>query len=176
MKRLLILLYCLAFTPFCVCAQDITQLTKIGRVAGFTRNDNGVTVNCEDGSQVRFTILAPDLIRIRASFKSQIPQRDHSWAIAKTDWSLQQWKVTESADLLSITTDEVEVIVHRTPLLIDFRDARSHQLLNADEQPMAYDSNGLLREIMFDPSAGMFVAVSKKLGFDEHFYGLGEKA
>jgi len=29
---------------------------------------------------------------------------------------------------------------------------------------------------MFDPQAGIFVAASKKLGFDEHFYGLGEKA
>jgi len=29
---------------------------------------------------------------------------------------------------------------------------------------------------MFDPDAGSFVAVSKKFGFDEHFYGLGEKA
>jgi len=30
--------------------------------------------------------------------------------------------------------------------------------------------------MMFDPKAGMFVAAAKKLGFDEHFYGLGEKA
>jgi alpha-glucosidase len=30
--------------------------------------------------------------------------------------------------------------------------------------------------MLFDPSAGTFVAASKRLGFDEHFYGLGEKA
>jgi len=176
MKRLLIILYCLALTPLIANAQDITSLTKIGRAVDFMRSDNGVTINCEEGSQVQLTILAPDLIRIRASFKGPIPKRDHSWAIAKTDWTVPQWKLTESVESLSITTDEVEVIVHRNPLLIDFRDARTHQLINADEQPMAYDSNGLLKEIMFDPSAGMFVAVSKKLGFDEHFYGLGEKA
>ena len=41
---------------------------------------------------------------------------------------------------------------------------------------MAYDAKGLLKEMMFDPEAGRFVAVSKKFGFDEHFYGLGEKA
>jgi alpha-glucosidase len=61
-------------------------------------------------------------------------------------------------------------------LLIDFRDARTHALVNSDEQPMAYDAKGLLAGMMFDPRAGMFVAGSKKLGFDEHFYGLGEKA
>src|SRR3712207_2844384 len=41
---------------------------------------------------------------------------------------------------------------------------------------MAYDAQGKLAAMMFDPKAGSFVAVSKKLGFDEHFYGLGEKA
>src|SRR5260370_29777204 len=66
--------------------------------------------------------------------------------------------------------------MRRLPLLIDFRDARTHALLNSDEQPMAYDAKGLLAGMMFDPKAGMFVAASKKLGFDEHFYGLGEKA
>ncbi len=33
-----------------------------------------------------------------------------------------------------------------------------------------------LDNMIFDPKAGTFVAASKKLGFDEHFYGLGEKA
>src|SRR5207248_7089567 len=34
----------------------------------------------------------------------------------------------------------------------------------------------LFRSMQFDPAAGMFVAAAKRLGFDEHFYGLGEKA
>ena len=41
---------------------------------------------------------------------------------------------------------------------------------------MSYDANGRLASMLFDPKAGSFVAASKKLGFDEHFYGLGEKA
>src|SRR5881394_339305 len=41
---------------------------------------------------------------------------------------------------------------------------------------MAYDAKGMLTDTLFDPKAGVFVAASKKLAFDEHFYGLGEKA
>jgi alpha-glucosidase len=41
---------------------------------------------------------------------------------------------------------------------------------------MMYDAKGTLAGMMFDPKAGVFVAAAKKLGFDEHFYGLGEKA
>src|SRR5882724_1570012 len=176
MKRLLILACCLTFACLCANAQDITTLTKIGRVVDFSRTTSAVTVNCDDGSQVQLTILAPDLIRIRAAFTKPIPPRDHSWAIDKTNWPTPRWTLTESADSLTVATEELEAVIHRTPLMIDFRDARTHEMINADEQPMAYDANGSLKEMMFDPSAGMFIAVSKKLGFDEHFYGLGEKA
>ena len=157
-------------------AQDITSLEKIGPVVGFTKSGNSVTLSCQDKSQVQLTVLAPDLIRVRASFAKPIPPRDHSWAIAKDKWETPRWSLSETAEAITITTDEVEVIIHRAPLLIDFRDARTHALLNGDEQPMAYDAKGLLTGMMFDAKAGMFIAASKKLGFDEHFYGLGEKA
>ena len=157
-------------------AQDITTLEKIGPVVSLTKTDKSVTLNCQDNSQVQLTILAPDLIRVRASFTKPIPTKDHSWAIAKHDWSTPRWNLKESPTEITITTDELEVTIQRSPLLISFRDARTHQLLNADERPMSYDANGRLASMMFDPKAGPFVAASKKLGFDEHFYGLGEKA
>ena len=43
-------------------------------------------------------------------------------------------------------------------------DAKTHKPINADERP-----------VMYDPSSGK-VAAFKKLGFEEHIYGLGEKA
>ena len=162
-----------------VCAAqeiDIAKLEKIGAVSNFTRTDKGITLNCRDNSQVQLTVLAPDLIRVRASFAKSIPTIDHSWAIAKENWETPRWTVTESTDSIVVATAEVEVVVHRSPLLIDFRDAKTHEVINADQQPMAYDGKGTLNSILFDPLAGMFVASAKKLGFDEHFYGLGEKA
>jgi alpha-glucosidase len=172
MKKLLLILIFVTT----VNAQDITTLEKIGPVVRFEKTDKTVTLHCQDNSQVQLTVLAPDLIRVRAAFTKPIPAKDHSWAIAKENWTTPRWNVTETPDAITITTDELEVVVRRSPLLIDFRDARTHQLLNADERPMSYDANGRLAGIQFDPKAGMFVAASKKFGFDEHFYGLGEKA
>jgi len=173
MFRLLVLTLLLTTSVF---AQDITTLEKIGDVVSLTKTDKSITLICNDNSQVQLTILAPDLVRVRASFTKPIPAKDHSWAIAKNDWSTPRWTVNESSTTIIITTDELEVTIQRSPLLISFRDARTHQLLNADERPMSYDANASLAGIMFDPKAGPFVAASKKLGFDEHFYGLGEKA
>src|ERR1044072_150461 len=173
MFRLLLLTLLLAPS---VLGQDITTLEPIGPVKNLIKTDKSVTLICNDNSQVQLTILAPDLIRVRASFTKPIPARDHSWAIAKNDWSTPRWTVTVSQSAITLSTDELEVTIQRSPLLISFRDARTHQLLNADERPMSYDAQASLAGMMFDPKSGPFVAASKKLGFDEHFYGLGEKA
>jgi alpha-glucosidase len=150
-------------------AIDLNGFAAIGPMASYTSTRDTVTIECSDQSQVRFYILAPDLIRVRASFRAAIPERDHSWAIAKTAWDAPKWSARDDAGALLIATEEVEVAVHRSPLLIEFRDAKTHRPINSDGLPM-----------MWDPRAngqGLHaVAAAKKLGFDEHFYGLGEKA
>src|SRR5260370_116715 len=155
MKGFAAILLCLCPLSLTIRAQDITSLEKIGPVVTFTRTDSGVVFNCRDNSQVQITVLAADLIRVRASFAKPIPARDHSWAIAKDRWDTPGWSFSESADSITIATDTVEVVIHRSPLLIDFRDAHTHALLNADQQPMAYDAKGIMSEMMFDPKAGM---------------------
>jgi alpha-glucosidase len=145
-------------------AIDLTGLRSIGPMSSFVKFDAGITVDCADGSQVRITALAPDLIRVRAAFAGKLPERDHSWAIEKVVWQAPRWELKESGDAVRMATDKIEVVVNRSPLRIDFRDAKTHEVVNADQQPMLYDA------------ASGAVAAAKKFGFDEHFYGLGEKA
>ena len=156
--------------------QNITSLQKLGDVTRVVQGDRGIILHTTDNSQVQLTVLAPDLIRVRAAINQPIPAKDHSWAIDRKIWPTTSWRLNETSQSVTMLTSELEVLVNRSPLLIQFRDARTHAVINSDEQPMAYDSKGLLKSMMFDPAAGQFVAVSKKLGFDEHFYGLGEKA
>ena len=147
-------------------AIDLNGLSPVEPMASYTSTRDTVTVVCRDRSQVRFYMLAPDLIRVRAAFRRGLPERDHSWAIAKTAWDAPRWNVKDESDGLLITTDEVEVLVHRSPLLVEFRDAKTHRTINADALPM-----------MWDPHVeDGRVAALKRLGPDEHFYGLGEKA
>jgi alpha-glucosidase len=176
MRKLLVTLALLVTLCGLASAQDITALQPIGAVVSYARAENTVTFKCRDNSQVQLTILAADLIRVRTAFEKQIPAKDHSWAIAKDNWTTPRWTLSETTEAVTVVTDELEVVVRRSPLLVEFRDARTHQTINSDERPMAYDSKGQLAKMSFDPKAGNFIAVSKKLGFDEHFYGLGEKA
>ncbi len=157
----LCLLACLAETDWAI---DFNGLEQIGPVTSLTKTERSVTFNCRDNSQVQVTVLAHDLVRVRVSFRAALPARDHSWAIAKEDWELTEFTIIERPNEVLIITDELEVVVHRAPLRIEFRDALTHRVINADERPMMYDPKGTT------------VAASKRLGFDEHFYGLGEKA
>lgn len=160
------------FSSFCcsllVCSTsfsiDLNGLEPIGRVASYAKTQAAVIFNCQDNSQVQISILGADLVRVRTSFKKPLPQHDHSWAIARTDWAVPRWTLKQESDYFLLTTDELEVAVRRSPLLIEFRDAKTHRPINSDERPM-----------MFDPK-GDTIAAAKKLGFEEHFYGLGEKA
>ena len=56
-------------------AQDITTLEKIGPVVRFEKTEKAVTLHCQDNSQVQLTMLAPDLIRVRAAFAKSLPER-----------------------------------------------------------------------------------------------------
>lgn len=141
-----------------------TGLQPVGDLAGLTRQASGVTLGCTGGSTVQLTILAPDLVRVRTLFPGQSEQRDHSWAIARTEWPAAAWQLREEADSVVLVTSELEVVVQRHPLLVQFRDAATHRLINADQQPAARD-----------PRTGRMAAF-KRLGLEEHFYGLGGKA
>ena len=148
----------------CAGAVDLNGLRTVGPVASFVKANASVTFTCTDQSEVQINVLAPDLIRVRAAFLKKLPPRDHSWAIAKDAWDAPRWTLSEQPGVVRISTAELEVTIHRDPLLIEFRDAATYQVINADQQPMS-----------FDPGTGRVVAV-KTLGFDEHFFGLGEKA
>ena len=169
MKNLIFSVCCLASLSPIARAVDLTGLAAIGPLASYTSTRDTVTIACGDQSQVRLYILAPDLIRVRASFRQPLPDRDHSWAIAKTAWDVPKWTVTEDPTGLLIATEELEVAVHRSPLLIEFRDAQTHRPINADALPMMSASQPNAQGLAS-------VAAAKKIGLDEHFYGLGEKA
>jgi len=169
MKKLALLSFPILLLMKAAPAMDFDGLAKIGALASHAATRDTVTVTCADQSQIRFYILAPDLIRVRTSYGAALPERDHSWAIAKTAWDVPQWSVKDEADGLLIATEELEVAIHGSPLLIEFRDARTHRTINADGIPMMWDKH--------PNSQGLTtVAAAKKVGFDEHFYGLGEKA
>lgn len=145
-------------------AAETSAPRPLGAVASVERLERGVRLACADGASLAVTLLAPDLVRVRTIFPGQTPVKDHSWAVAKTDWPAVDWQLEQAADRITLRTAELHVVIRRDPVLVEFREAATGRVINADHRPAARD-----------PETGR-VTAAKKLGFDEHFYGLGEKA
>ena len=143
---------------------DISTMQNIGAVQSVSKTDSGMILTCDDRSQVLVQALAPDLVRVRVAFKQSLPERDHSWAIERKKWDPVNSKIREAQNQVALDTGELSVVVNRNPLRITFDDQKTGRHLNRDSMPMK-----------FDPKTGA-VASTKSLGFEEHFYGLGEKA
>src|SRR5271170_6729016 len=102
MKKL-VLVVCFLWLSGVVGAADLNGLVPIGPLSSYETSANNVTITCADQSQVRIYLLAPDLIRVRASFGEPLPTRDHSWAIAKTEWDAPKWTAREDSGNLLIS-------------------------------------------------------------------------
>jgi hypothetical protein len=66
MKRLLLLLVCALVPCGGIHAAEFDSLEGIGDVTDYSTTATGVVFNCRDGSQVQITVLAADLVRVRA--------------------------------------------------------------------------------------------------------------
>src|SRR5919202_515017 len=91
MKRILVSFGLLFLINATGKAIDLEGLEAIGPVTAIAQTGNAVLLNCADRSQVLVSVLAPDLVRVRASFKKPLPGHDHSWAIARTSWEAARW-------------------------------------------------------------------------------------
>jgi len=139
-------------------------LTSIGHVAAVQAVEHGLKISCADGSTVQLSFLAEDLVRVFTVFPNQNADLNHSWAVDRTEWATVATKFTEDAASVRLMSDQLEVRINKDPLLISFVDRQTGRVVNADQRPMARD-----------PKTER-IAIFKRLGLEEHFYGLGERA
>jgi alpha-glucosidase len=153
-------------------AIEIDGLEPIGPYQSETQQ----SILCQDGSQLKIQFLAPDLVRVRVSYRQALdPTGNPSWAIAKKVWAAVAVTRSETPDRLTFSSSEVKVVVHKNPLLVEFQD-KNGATLNRDHLPVLGDPKQTKQSRLFDPKAGSMTMVTKSLGLEEHFYALGEKA
>ena len=137
------------------------QWQSVGNLDGYARSGNDIELR-SGAAVLRISILAPDLVRIRAS-RNGVFEADRSAAVVKTDWGRTPFEVRETPEGLEVQTSELEVKILKKPLRISFA-GRDGQVLNQDDP-----DNGL-------SWSGEAVRVWKTMPQSEQYYGLGEKA
>lgn len=156
-----------------VSAQAI-EVDGLEPIGPYRSHQNGL-IECQDGSRVKVQFLARDLVRVRIAFRQPLESLDASWAVARTDWAPVALTEKDGPENLTLASDELKVVIHKNPLLVEFQDKNGHTL-DKDCLPVMGDPKNTQKARLFDPDAGRMTVVTKSLGVDEHFYALGEKA
>jgi alpha-glucosidase len=139
----------------------------IGRVERVEKFQDGLQDGVEltaGAAKVRVTQVYGEVVRVRVAPNGHF-SRDFSWALVETALNYRRVpvQIQDGKNEVKMTAGGVNLVITKSPLLIQFTDASGNVLL-ADEPslPMAWN--------------GPRVHVWKKMPADENYYGLGEKA
>ena len=132
----------------------------LGSVTAVQKESRGLLLVC-GGDALRVEVLAPDLVRVRLARQGQWDESP-SYAVIKSSWPSVDWKVTESANGITLETRALKIRINRTPCRLSFYDQQD-RLINQDDEALGIGWDG--------PEIGVY----KKLFDDEQFFGLGEK-
>ncbi len=134
--------------------------STIEPVESVQKDQRSVQFKCGEAYLI-LSILAPNLIRVRMSPKSDfLPRR--SWAVAKDDseWPVVSFEFHQSDSNTEIQTEKIKISVTK------------------DSQISFFNKQGNAFACDASPSAGWRMGMTaswKKIAADEHFYGFGER-
>ncbi len=132
----------------------------IGNAESFKQIGDCIEIYPSEG-KLRIHILADDLVRVRFT-QNQTFENDFSYAVSKTDWSVN-FNFQDNPAYYLITTKELNIKINKTPLRISFLD-KDNSVISEDEPSFGISHSGTE------------VQVFKSLESSEKFFGLGEKA
>ena len=149
------------FAAAASCAPTLAEgWQHLGAVQHVEKLPDGVELSA-GSAKVRITAFRDGVIRVRVAPQSAFP-KDSSWAVIEPP-EVPPVKVEDAKDDVRLLAGSVNVIIHKSPLLISFTDSQGRVVLE-DEPTLPMASNG------------QRIRIWKKMPPDESYFGLGDKA
>jgi len=139
-------------------AQDHLISDRLGNFERLTREPGGMRIKASNG-WVTLTVYKPTVVRVRITRDGAAG--DSSWAVIRKPQAIH-FRIAESAETVTLSTDSMRVVVSKQPLSIDFYNAAGKQL-SGDDPHVGVSWQGTE------------VTDYQKLYPAERFIGLGEK-
>jgi alpha-D-xyloside xylohydrolase len=137
-------------------------------VSSVHKNSEGVTLQMKSGT-LRLEVFSPRIIRVTYGLENSLPPDKSFAVIGKPERT--HWKLAESADEISLRTDEIEARVNRASGAVEFFDKNGNSLL-------AEKSDG--GKSLTPAHVGGIDTLRSRQEFtlapDEAIYGLGQHA
>jgi alpha-glucosidase len=112
----------------------------IGNVTGFSTSGPDVTLTIGDGSAVRLSVLAEDMMRVRFA-PGGVFTANVSRAVVKTDWTVPAFTLNDTGGSVVITTAGMKIAVGKSPFVLECRDSGGNLIVSDDPvRRMQWDS------------------------------------
>ncbi|MFX3617452.1 MAG: TIM-barrel domain-containing protein [Sporolactobacillus sp.] len=132
------------------------------------KND-GIKISLSNGNyEAYIRILQSSMVKVSILKKGQSEQ--NSPAIAKTDWQVPSYAISEDADTITIATDTINIIVKKDPFGLKYTDKQGHVI---DQDDTNNDDGGY--GAGYDASGKPFVYKKTDPNDKEAYYGFGER-
>ena len=154
---------------------------EISSINSFNDTGKGIELDCSN-AYVSLEVIAKDIVRVRVGVKEKSLGgkylEDYSYAVREDlPASSAIYNIKNNASSVVLSTEVLDVVLNKAPLLIDFVDKNGFSIIS-DFSPMNWkkiDHKGSSTGLSGVNVEGHDVVVTKKLSYGEHFYGLGEK-
>jgi alpha-glucosidase len=131
----------------------------LNHLTSFTALPNGIDLQSGPAHE-QITALRDDVLRIRVSPTAALPE-DASWAVLPQSLQTQTTVAPLATNAqVGFETKSLRVEIDKQTLQLTIRDTQGN-ILQQDAAPITYD--------------GQAFRIAKKMPFDEHYFGLGDK-
>src|ERR1700744_3141420 len=132
----------------------------LGGVSSVIPLENGIRIVTINGGIEEITALRDDIVRVRASASSTLPE-DASWAVLEKSRTASVPITSENtASTVGFRTQLLHVEIDRKTLCLTVSN-RDGRILQQDAQPIRFEDSAF--------------RIMKSMPADEHYYGLGDK-
>jgi alpha-glucosidase len=121
----------------------------------------------DGNARVEVRVVSDEIIRVRLA-PHGVFLDDFSYAVPLVDQKVTTFKLEESEEYYSISTNTVTCKVKKDDFLISFTDNSSGMIMSQDTSPMHWEEN-----VEF---GGYYVYSTKECLPEENFFGLGDKS
>jgi alpha-glucosidase len=139
----------------------LAQYTFLGDLRSYERTAGGIAATCGPGATLEIRFIGATGVRVTLDR----PDRAEAlldYPITRHDWPPASFTLADEGHRLVLRSDQLAVVIHKTPCHVDFLNARGDTIVRDDAgMGIGWDGNE--------------VRTWKTLVPGEHFFGLGEK-
>lgn len=134
---------------------------KLGNVKSYTIEEGMANIKIEEGKNVRFYFLQPDLVRVRLNRENKYARKDdNTYAVIKKEFGKTDVKNEENENTITLSTDVLKIEISKKPFRFKIvRDGKD--ILTDGTDGISWNDNRIVSY--------------KKLEPNSLFYGFGEK-